>query len=133
MQLLSYNKPTYPECFIKNNKRNSNKKDIANGFNNFFTNVGPILAKHISLPEDDATLYDYLERKKEHTMFLSPVDDLELIRTVHNFKSKISTDYSDINMSLIKKVITKIIRPFSHICNVSFQTGVFPSKSSSTI
>ena len=61
-------------------------------------------------------------------MFLSPVDDLEIIRTVQNCKSKRSTDYSDINMSLIKKVITKIIKPFSHICNVSFQTGVFPSK-----
>ena len=62
-----YNKPTYPEYFIKNNKRISNKKDIANGFNNFFTNVGPNLAKNISLPENDATIYDYLERKEEHT------------------------------------------------------------------
>ena len=37
------NKPTCPEYFIKNNKRISKKKDIANGFNNFFTNVGPKL------------------------------------------------------------------------------------------
>ena len=124
----SYNKPTYPKCFIKNNKLISNKKNIANGFNNFFTNVGPNLAKNISLPENDATLYDYLERKEEHTMFLSPVDDLELIRTVQHCKSKRSTDYSDIIMNLIKKVITKIIKPFSHIYNVSLQTSVFPSK-----
>ena len=61
-------------------------------------------------------------------MFLSPVDDLEIIRTVQNCKSKRSTDYSDINMSLIKKVITKIIKPFSYICNISLKTGVFPSK-----
>ena len=32
------NKPTCPEYFIKNNKRISKKEDIANGFNNFFTN-----------------------------------------------------------------------------------------------
>ena len=120
--------PTYPKYFIKNNKRISNKKDIANGFNNFFTNVGPNLAKNISLPENDATIYDYLERKEEHTTLLSPVDDLEIIRTVQNCKSKRSTDYSDINMSLIKKVITKIIKPFSYICNISLKTGVFPSK-----
>ena len=31
-------------------------------------------------------------------------------------------------MSLIKNVITTIVKPFGHICNVSFQTGVFPSK-----
>ena len=59
-------------------------------------------------------------------MFLSHVDDQEIIRMVQNCKK--STDYSDINMSLIKNVITKIVQPFGHICNVSFQTGVFPSK-----
>ena len=31
-------------------------------------------------------------------------------------------------MNLIKKVISKIVKSFAHIYNVSFQTGVFPSK-----
>ena len=31
-----YNKPTYREYFLKNNKRISKKEDIANGFNLFF-------------------------------------------------------------------------------------------------
>ena len=31
-------------------------------------------------------------------------------------------------MSLLKNVISKIVKPFGHICNVSFQTGVFPNK-----
>ena len=61
-------------------------------------------------------------------MFLNPVDDLEIIRTVQNCKNKRSTDFSDISMSLLKKVISKIVKPFAHICNVSFQTGVFPNK-----
>ena len=93
-----------------------------------FTNVGPNLAKNISIPDKYVSIYDYLEGKVDHTMFLSPVDDQEIIRTVENCKNKKSTDYSDINMSLIKNVITKIVKPFGHICNVSFQTGVFPSK-----
>jgi len=37
------------------------KEDIANGFNNFFTNVGPNLAKKIPLPKNDTSIYDYLE------------------------------------------------------------------------
>ena len=61
-------------------------------------------------------------------MFLSPVDDLEISRTVQNCKNKRPTDFSDISMSLLKKVISKIVKPFAHICNVSFQTGVFPNK-----
>ena len=112
------NKPTYPEYFIKQKKRISN----------FFTSVRPNLANNIPLPKNDTTIYDYLEENIEHTMFLSPVDDLEIIRTVQNCKNKRSTDFSDISMSLLKKVISKIVKPFAHICNVSFQTGVFPNK-----
>ena len=60
-------------------------------------------------------------------MFLSPVADQDIIRTVQNCK-KISTDFCDISKSLLKKVISKIVKPFAHICNVSFQTDVFPNK-----
>ena len=51
-----------------------------------------------------------------------------IIRPVQNCKNKRSTDFSDFSMNLIKKVISKIVKPFAHICNVSFQTGVFPNK-----
>ena len=51
-------------------------------------------------------------------MFLSPVDNLHIIRTVKNWEKIKSTNFSDISMSLIKKVISKIVQPFAHICNV---------------
>ena len=62
----------------------------------------PNLAKHIPVPKNDTTMYDYLEENIEHTMFLSPVDDLEIIRTVQNCKNTRSTDFSDSSMSLLK-------------------------------
>ena len=31
-------------------------------------------------------------------------------------------------MSMVKQIINQIVRPLVHICNVSFQTGVFPDK-----
>ena len=62
------NKLTYSEYFIKNNKRISQKEDIANGFN---TNVGPNLAKNIPLPKNDTAIYDYLEENIEHTNYVS--------------------------------------------------------------
>ena len=86
------------------------------------------LAKKIPLRKNDTTIYDYFEENIEHTMFLGLVDDLDIIRTVQNCKNKRSTDFSDISMSQLKKVISKIVKPFAHICNVSFQTGVFPNK-----
>ena len=61
-------------------------------------------------------------------MFLSPVDVQEIIRTVQQFKSKVSTDFTDINMSIVKTIINEIVKPLNHICNVSFQTGMFPNQ-----
>ena len=63
----------------------------------------------------------YLEENIEHTMFLSPVDDLEIIRTVQNCKNKRSTDFSDISMRLLKKVISKIVKgELKHSCNIPY-------------
>ena len=58
-------------------------------------------------------------------MFLDPVDDLEIIRTVQNCKNKILTDFSDISMNLLKKVISKIVKliyVMFHFKQVFFQT-----------
>ena len=52
----------------------------------FFTNVGTNLAKNIQLPDNDVSIYDYLEGEVGHTMFINPVDDQESIRTVQNCK-----------------------------------------------
>ena len=61
-------------------------------------------------------------------MFLSPTDAQYIIRTVQNFKSKMSTDFNDLNMSMVKNIIAHIVKPLKHICNVSFNTGIFPSQ-----
>ena len=61
-------------------------------------------------------------------MFLSPVDEQEIIRTVQQFKNKVSTDFTDINMSMVKTIINEIVKPLNHIFNVFFQTGEFPNQ-----
>ena len=53
---------------------------------------------------------------------------MSIIRTVQQFKNKVSTDFTDINMNMDKTIITEIVKPLTHICNVSFQTGVFPKQ-----
>ena len=50
-----------------------NKKDIANGFNDFFLNIGPQLATKINPPTDE-NMYDYLVNKNNNSMFLYSVD-----------------------------------------------------------
>ena len=72
------------------------------------------------------SIYDYLREGCNGSMFLSLVDVQEIIRTVQQFKNSELTDFTDITMSMVKTIITDIVKPLNHTCNVSFQTGVFP-------
>ena len=92
---------------MSNNKQISENKAIAKGFNNYFTNVGFNLANNFSSPDKDVSIYDYLGEVCNGSMFLSPVDEQEIIRTVQQFKNKVSTDFTDINISMVKKVLVK--------------------------
>ena len=114
---------------MKNNKPISDKKDIANRLNKFLQMLAQI-KQNISHYLISMYLFmtTFLGKGLESSMFLSPVYDQEIIRTVQHLKNKMSTDCSDINMNM-KKSTFRIVKPFSHSCNVSFSVqGVFPSK-----
>ena len=91
-------------------------------------NVGPNLAKGISLPNGNISVLFYLQNTNQITMFLEGVEESELINIVRNFKNKKSAGYDKIDMVIVKKVISTIVTPLTHICNMSFNSGVFPSK-----
>lgn len=67
----------------------------------------------------------YLEGNS-NPMFLG--EKKEIINIVENCKDKTSTDWTDIDMHLVKKVIDGIVDPLTHICNLSFRRGIFPEK-----
>ena len=60
-------------------------KTIANGFNTFFVNIGPSLAKRIPKSKDSFT--QFLPDKIEDTMFLQPVTEEEIMQQVKNAKN----------------------------------------------
>ena len=59
-------------------------------------------------------------------MFLHPTDEQELLTVVKQCKGKSPTGYDGIDMYVVKKVISHIAKPFTHICNTSFETCIFP-------
>ena len=61
-------------------------------------------------------------------MFLNGVEEREIIEIVKNCKNKKSTGNDNINMSIIKHVISHIVEPLTHICNISFRNGTFPDQ-----
>lgn len=121
-------RPNYPEHFNVNNAKEDNMREIANNFNNFFIKVGPDLASGIP---DSSLHWDHFDKdgdRNPNSMFLTPVKETEIRHLISKCVAKTSTDVNDLDMKLIKAVADEIIRPLTFICNMSFQTGVFPTK-----
>ena len=118
----------FPDKFMDNGLEIMGLKDIATGFNNFFTNIGPNLAKKIEPPSRSLNIYDSMLNKNANSMFLSCVTEKELINIIRSCKNKVSSDCDNINMLIIKSTFSSILQPFLYICNLSFQTGIFPDK-----
>ena len=51
-------------------------------------NVGLNLAKQITLPKTDVSIFYYLGKELDKSMFLSPVDDQDIIITVNILRAK---------------------------------------------
>ena len=56
-----------------------------------------------------------------------PVTKSEICNIVKQFDSNKSASYDNVNVPIVKSTINFIIEPIIHICNISLNTGVFPS------
>ena len=112
--------------FEKNGEPITGNENIANGFNNYFVNVGPSLADNI--PATDTHFSQYLSDSTNVTnsLFLNPVTEDEIVRVVAQLKPKKSKGHDELDMCLIKKLIPYIVVPLKHIFNLSLLSGVFP-------
>ena len=73
---------------MSNDKTVACKKDIANGLNDFYVNVGPNLAKYINIPNENTHVLDYVKSQNPASMFLASVEESEVINVVRNCKNK---------------------------------------------
>lgn len=121
-------KAVIPDTMFNENGSITGVSKIAEAFNAFFTNVGKNLADKIPAPANAHMHMDYLANKNDSTFFLTPVTEQELRSIVNSFSSKNSRDHVGFSMKLIKDVFPAIVKPFMHISNISFQTGIFPDE-----
>ena len=126
MQLQCMNKKKsfteFPSHFELNGTNIVNKQTIADEFNNFFVKVGPNLAKNIPAVNNAASIYDYMGQQNLNSMFISPVNEAEVIRIIKLCKPKDSMDYDDISMWVLSRIAPHVIKPLVHISNLSFST-----------
>ena len=113
-----------PNHFISNGHILSDSFDIAQGFNDFFSNVGPELAAQI--PQSGKDFTEYLsEEVKENFIFANITDDI-IYENIKKLKSKNSAGPDNVSSRLLKDIIEVIIKPLTHVFNLSFKTGYIP-------
>ena len=97
--------------------------EIANRFCNYFSNIGPTLAKKIQSPLDSHR--NFLSGRFPNSIFLKIATKAEITEIAKSFISCKAAGYDTIPISIIKKSINIISEPLTHI-NLSIIHGIVP-------
>ena len=97
---------------------------IAEGFNDFFVNIGPELANKI--PSTKKPFNSFLYNPTIESLFFVPTDEHEILNIIKNLKAKSSAGVDDISNNLLKNIAPEIIKPLEHIFNLSLINGIVP-------
>ena len=88
---------------------------IANGFNKYFTEIGPKLASSISASS------------KVFKQFMNVSKTVLQEHAFNSLKSNKSAGFDKISSSVVKFCTSGIFNPLKHTFNLSLQTGIFPN------
>ncbi len=108
-----------------NGKLTSDKKAVADSFNQYFTTVAQKLIDKLRPTTDN--FEKYLTSTNPHSFLIDPVTPEEVNDIIANLDKNIGNDYYDIPSKLIK-MIRMISKPFVLIANSSFSQGIFPDR-----
>ena len=96
---------------------------IANGFNNFFVNIGPTLASKITT--GGISHRNFLKENLQSSFFLEPTNINEIKEVISKLKNG-APGRDEILPKHLKCISESIAHPLSKIANFSFEQGVFP-------
>ena len=104
----------------------SDNSAIVNIINDYFSSIGPNLAK--TIPQTNKTFADFLKNNNPNTLgfFWLQVMLMKYKQIVDKINSKKSTGYDDISNDLLKHIINEIVIPLEHIMNLSIVNGIVP-------
>ena len=106
----------------------TDKAEIANKCNSFFTNVRPELANNI-ITHNDYTHKHYLSENNNHNIFkFKPMNADDIDNLFDRFQNKNSCGYDGLSMKHIKQIKSELIKPITLIITQSLSTGHFPDE-----
>ena len=117
---------SFPHYFKINGKNITNKTDIADSFNNFFTNIGLNLAQQI--PHQNKSYKDYLTNKTQQTFKFNTMSEDSVQKIITTLHTKNSSGHDGISTKLLKEIKSEIVKPMTLLINQCLNTGIFPDK-----
>ena len=115
----------FDDVKIGDNLITSDKNIICNRFNDFFVNIGPMSAKLI--PKVNESPLRYMGNRLIETIYLEPVTENEINTLIKALKDTV-TGFDNMNSMSLKISSETLIKPLTHICNLSLTQGIFPSQ-----
>ena len=115
-----------PSFFKSNEEEIFNPIHIANRFCEYFTNIGPDLAK--SIPASDKSHRSFLDGSFINSFFLQSASEQEVTEICNSFRSGTAPGYDFISMNVVQGSINLICAPLTHIINLSLNCGVVPQE-----
>ena len=112
--------------FMLNGQFVTDKTMISNSFNSFFVNMGPNLAR--KNPHSNIPCTKYIPGGRHlQSLLLSSTYEEEIKICIQRLNDG-SPGWDNITSKIIKASCNHIVRPLTHIFNLSLTTGVFPTE-----
>ena len=122
---LKYSRSTVPSTIIEDNISLTNPKDIADAFNNYFSNVATVIKSSIKYSRNK--FFDFLPQININSFFINPTDKTEIKNIILSLDPLRSIGPNSIPTKIVKLLSKDISTQFSELFNLSFSDGVFPS------
>jgi hypothetical protein len=111
--------------FLVNDVLTEDSGIISNKFNDFFTSIGPDLARKISVIDKNAT--DYIKNSKLQSIYFRETNTVEVARIIMTLKES-SPGWDNITASCLKNNTDVISVILTHLINLSLCQGSFPNE-----
>ena len=117
----------FPSSYIHNDKVMTDKTDIANAFNAYFTNTVKTSMTALNTPSNK-TFKHYMNDEHTHLFCFETIDDEIISKTIDSIQPKTSCGFDGISSQLLKSLKPALTQPLRLITNQILTTGIFPDK-----
>ena len=107
----------------KNNELITQPDDIAEMFNNHFTNITKTLTQ-----SNNINTVSSANEVPISSMYLQPTQHEEILKIISELKTKYSFGIDNIPDAIIKQYAHYIAMPLADVCNKSFEQAIFPNQ-----